>query len=79
MPLLISDQILESVRLSDEELLIDIACYLYEKKKLGAGKARELSTLNHLDFQKALASRNIDLHYSEESLHQELNNLGIAF
>lgn len=78
MALIIEDKILEKVQLTGDELLTDIACYLYEKKKLGGGKARELANLNHMEFQKALAARGIPIHYTEEDLRVELENLGIS-
>lgn len=77
MALVISDEILSKAQLSANELLVDLACYLYEKKRLSMGKAKELAGLNQLEFQQALAARNIDIHYTEEDLDKDLENLGI--
>lgn len=77
MALIISDDTLHKVQRTGPELLTDLACYLYEKKRLGGGKARELANLNHVEFQQALGSRGIEIHYSEEDFQEELSNLGI--
>jgi predicted HTH domain antitoxin len=41
------------------------------------GKARLLAGLDLLSFQKELAKRKIDIHYTEEDLDKDLSNLGI--
>ena len=77
MALIITDKVLSKAQLSAEELLIDLACYLYDKKRMSMGKARELAGLNQLEFQKELAAREIDIHYTKEDLNKDLENLGI--
>ena len=77
MALIITDDILSKAQLSAEELLVDLACYLYDKKRMSMGKAKELTGLNQLEFQKELAARSIDIHYTKEDLNQDLENLGI--
>lgn len=77
MAVIISDDVLNKVHMTGEELLIDLACYLYDKEQLSFGKCSELSGLNYLKFQQALAKRNIDIKYSEEDLNTDLSNLGI--
>ncbi|MEM9673738.1 MAG: UPF0175 family protein [Bacteroidota bacterium] len=78
MALIISDETLAKAQLTGQELLIDLACYLYDKKRLSMGKARELASLNLLDFQKELAKREIDIHCTQEDLNKDLQNLGIS-
>ncbi len=63
--------------MTGEDLLTDLACYLYDKGRLSFGKASELSGLDYLQFQKALAERSIDIKYTEEDLDTDLKNLGI--
>lgn len=77
MALIISDKVLEQAQVSADELLIDLACYLYEKKRMSTGQARALVGLNQIEFQKELAARDIDIHYTEEDLEKDLKNLGI--
>ena len=57
MALTISDEILKKANLDETTLLIDIAVYLYKKRKLSFGKAKAFANLNRLEFQKALADR----------------------
>ncbi|MFK7932151.1 MAG: UPF0175 family protein [Saprospiraceae bacterium] len=78
MALVISDKTLNQINLSGEDLTVDIACYLYQQKKLSMGKAKELAGLNQREFQMELAKRKIDVHYSEEDLRTDLKNLGIS-
>ncbi|PPK86731.1 putative HTH domain antitoxin [Neolewinella xylanilytica] len=77
MAVVISDAVLKKVHMTGEDLLTDLACYLYDKSRLSFGKASELSGLNYLQFQKALAERSIDIKYAEEDLNIDLKNLGI--
>ena len=78
MALIISDATLKKSQLSAEELLVDLACYLYDKQKLSMGQARGLADMNQLEFQQALAAREIDIHYTEDDLNKDLKNLGIS-
>ena len=78
MAVIISDAVLERAQLSGEDLLTDLACYMYNKGRLTFDRASELSGLNHLQFQKALAERLIDIKYSDKDLEINLKNLGIT-
>jgi predicted HTH domain antitoxin len=77
MALIITDATLTKAKLSANELLVDLACYLYDKKRLSMGQARTLTGLDHISFQKELAKRDIFIHYTEEDLNKDLKNLGI--
>lgn len=77
MALVVSDQLLEKLDVSASHLLVDLACYLYDKERLSFGKCRELSGLNHLAFQKELGKRKIYVKYDEDDLSDDLANLGI--
>lgn len=78
MALIITDEVLSKAQVSANELLVDLACYLYEKKKMSMGQAKILAGINQMEFQRALAERNIDIHYTEEDLQKDLQNLGIS-
>lgn len=77
MALIITDDTLAKAQLSADELLIDLACYLYEKKRMSMGQARHLAGLDQISFQKELAKRDIYIHYTERDLEKDLRNLGI--
>ena len=78
MALIITDETLSNAKISADELLIELACYLYDKKRMSMGQARHLAGLNQISFQKELAKRDIQIHYSEEDLQKDLNNLEIT-
>lgn len=77
MALIISDDILSKVQMSGEDLIIDLSCYLYDKQRFSLGQARALAGVDQMMFQKELALRGIDIHFSKEDLDQDLKNLGI--
>lgn len=77
MALIITDDTLSKAKLSADELLVDLACYLYDKKRMSMGQARHLAGLDQISFQKELAKRDIYIHYTEEDLEKDLKNLGI--
>jgi len=78
MALIITDETLSKAKTSEDELIIDLACYLYEKKRFSMGQARKLAGLDQISFQKQLAKRDIYIHYTEEDLEIDLKNLGIS-
>lgn len=77
MALIISDELLKKVNVDEKTMLVDIAAYLYEKGKLSFGKAKTFANLNYLEFQKALAERNIYMNYDEDDFEDDLKTLGI--
>ncbi len=78
MAIIISDETLAKAQLTEQDFLIDLACYLYDKKRLSMRNAQALASLNLLDFQKELAKREIGTHYTQEDLNKDLQNLGIS-
>lgn len=71
----IPDQALQTAKISSEELLVDFAVYLYEKKILSIGQARKIADLDLLAFQKELAKRDVYIHFEVEDLEKDLANL----
>lgn len=76
--LIIPADILQKAEINPEELLIDLAVYLYDKERLSIGQARRLVGLDLISFQHAMAKRDVFLHYDVEDLHADLKNLGLA-
>ena len=75
MIITIPDETLLDVKMSANEMLIDVAVYLYDKERLTLGQARKLAGLDILSFQKELAARNVYLKYSAEDLKKDTQNL----
>ena len=76
--LVIPREFLESAKMSEKEMLIDLATHLYATKKLSMGKAKRLAGLDLISFQKELAKRDICINYDVDDLHEDMRNLGIA-
>jgi len=78
MALVIPNEILEQADLSADELLVELACFLYHRESLSFGQARALSKLNQQDFQSELGKRGVEINYSLSDYEQDLKNLGIS-
>ncbi|MEC4814491.1 MAG: UPF0175 family protein [Scytonema sp. PMC 1069.18] len=72
----IPDSIIEAIRLPEkrmeQELLIELAIALYAQELLSFGKARELARMGKYEFGKLLGDREINRHYGEEELEDDL-------
>ena len=75
MTISIPDEVLAQTKLSTTDLKIELAAYLYEKRRLSIGKARKIAGLGLIEFQKELAKRNIYLHLTIEDVDTDLKNL----
>jgi predicted HTH domain antitoxin len=75
MTLIIPDEILSLTNITSTDMRIEVAAYLYEKKRMSIGKARLIAGLNLIQFQKELAKRNIYLQIEAKDLEAEVNNL----
>jgi predicted HTH domain antitoxin len=75
MSIVISDEILQTTRMSKDELLQEIAIMLFQKEKLTLGQASRMAGISQLEFQHLLASRQIPLHYDVEDFESDLKTL----
>lgn len=57
MTITIPDRTLLAAKLSPNDLLIDFAAYLYEKKIVSIGQAKKIANVNLITFQKELAKK----------------------
>ena len=71
----ISQDILDSARLTLNDLKVEIAVSLYAQDRLSVGKARELSGTLLWEFRQLLGSRRISPHYDLDDLEQDLTTL----
>ncbi len=60
--------VLDSARLSVQEVKQELALTLYAQRRLSIGKARELADLSLWEFRQLLGSRHIAPHYDESDL-----------
>lgn len=77
MTITIPDSALAQANIKPDELLIELAIYLYERKTLTWGKARSLSGLDEMSFRKELEKRGVYMHFGVEDLEKDLKNLGL--
>ena len=59
MSVIIPDEILYATKMTEAELKQEIAVMLFQKKKLGLGKASEFAGMNRILFKHLLADRQI--------------------
>jgi predicted HTH domain antitoxin len=71
----VSQEILDSARLTPSELKVEMAVHLYEQGRLSVGKARELAEMTLWEFRQLLASRGISPHYDEADLDEDVATL----
>ncbi len=77
MTITIPDNALAQANIKPDDLLIELAVYLYDKKIYSWGKARKLCGLDEMSFRKELAKRDVYMHFGIEDLEKDLKNLGI--
>lgn len=77
MILYLSDELLAPLRMTEEEILLELAIAFYAGGKLSFGKARELAGINWVRFRRVLAERNIPAHYNQEDFETDLSALEI--
>ena len=75
MSITISDDILGSSGLTEEELRRELAIALFQIERLTSAQAARLANQTQLDFQKALASRHIPIHYGPRELDEDLQTV----
>jgi predicted HTH domain antitoxin len=67
--------VLDSSRLSLQELKLELAVHLYSQGRLSIGKARELAGMSLWEFRQVLGGRRIPPHYDIEEFHEDLATL----
>ncbi len=68
----ISDEILKSTGLTEDELRGEIACMVYAQNRFTMGQAKKFAGLNIFEFQKLLDEKEIPLHYSKKDFENDL-------
>lgn len=71
----IPQEILDSARMTADQLLVELAVHLYEQGRLSIGKAHELARLSLWEFRLLLGLRKISPHFEAEDLKQDLETL----
>ena len=71
----VPQDILDTARLTIDDLKVEMAVYLYAQRRLSIGKARELADMTLWEFRQLLASRQIPPHYDTTDLDEDVATL----
>ena len=75
MSIVITDEILQTIQMSDKELVQEIAILLFEQERFTLGQASHFVGMNQLEFQRLLASRKIPIHYDIAEFREDVKSL----
>ncbi|MAT54529.1 MAG: hypothetical protein CMN32_08600 [Saprospirales bacterium] len=73
----IPNEVMKQLKMSPQQLKLELAVYLYSQHKLSIGQAKALAGLDLISFQKELAERGVYLHFNESDLEEDLENLDL--
>jgi predicted HTH domain antitoxin len=74
--LLLDDEFLKTVDMTENEMKLELAIWLYEKEKISLRKAARLAELEWIDFSKILCERNIPtVRMTNEDFEKEINTV----
>jgi len=71
----ISQDILDSARMTVDQVRIELAAHLYAQGRISLGKAHDLAVLSLWEFRQLLGLRHIAPHFAAEDLRQDLQTL----
>lgn len=77
MQLTVPDDVLEGRKLTQAELLFDLALGLYVDGKLTLGRAAQLAALSKSAFLDELGTRRIPVRYDTDDLRSDLRTLSV--
>ena len=75
MSVIISDEFLETAKISSQEIKQEIAIFLFQKAIFTFAQAAIFAEINRISFQHLLASRNIPIHYDSAEFEQDLKTV----
>ncbi|MBC6424079.1 MAG: UPF0175 family protein [Hormoscilla sp. SP5CHS1] len=75
MSVVITDEILTKIRMTEAEMHQEIAIMLFQKEKFTLAQASRFANMPRIAFQHLLASRRIPVHYGVEDFEQDIKNL----
>ena len=75
MTIEIHDELLRGLNLTGEEAMVDFAVGLFTERRITLGRGAEIAGLTQIEFQRALARREIPIHYDVDDLKSDLTTL----
>ncbi len=67
--------VLEQAGMTPQELLVELAVYLFDKEALTLGQAKSLAGMSMADFMQLLGERGVNMHYDVEEFKQDIETL----
>lgn len=77
--LVVPKEFLESAKMSEDEMRIDLAVHLYATERLTMGQAKRLARLDQISFQHELKKKNVYLHITPEDVLHDVETLRRKF
>jgi predicted HTH domain antitoxin len=68
-------EFVRATKMTDMEIMQEIAIMLFQKEKLTLGQAARLAGIPQYQFQMLLSSRDISIHYDLDDYHEDLNTI----
>lgn len=75
MSVLISDELLTDMRMTEAEMKQEIAILLFQKEKFTLAQASRFAGMHRVAFQHCLASRRIPVHYGVADFEEDVRHL----
>jgi len=75
MSVIISDDFLQTAKITPQEIKQEIAVFLFQKAKITLAQAASFAEINRIQFQHLLASRDIAIHYDITDFEQDLKTV----
>ena len=78
MVVYIPDNYLEEVNLTESQVKLELAIWLYQKEPLTMAQAAKLANLHRMQMQRELARREIPIHYGIKELKSDMEKMNIS-
>lgn len=75
MTIKISDQLINQIGMTNQELMLELAIMLFQEEKVTLALASQVANLHQMPFQKELAKRKIPIHYGIEEFDEDMKTL----
>ena len=67
--------VLEEAGMTPQEMLVNLAVYLFDQEVLTLGQAKSLAGMPMGDFMQLLGQRGVNMHYDVEDLEEDIRSL----
>lgn len=71
----IPNELVHAARMTEVEILLELAVVLFHKEKLTLGQAATLAGISQFQFQQLLGSRGIAIHYDVQDYIEDLQTI----